>query len=80
MLLTTALKVYICCIPQQETNEGAIDWGDNEAAPLEIEVVDGGTDCEIFFFQTAIMPVGTFRLCSFVTFTLVKVGILFGRS
>ncbi|XP_008312664.1 CDK5 regulatory subunit-associated protein 3 [Cynoglossus semilaevis] len=28
-----------------ETNEGAIDWGDNEAAPLEIEVVDGGTDC-----------------------------------
>uniref|UniRef100_A0A3B3BBI5 CDK5 regulatory subunit associated protein 3 n=1 Tax=Oryzias melastigma TaxID=30732 RepID=A0A3B3BBI5_ORYME len=24
---------------------GAIDWGDSEAAPLEIEIVDAGTDC-----------------------------------
>lgn len=24
---------------------GGIDWGDSEAAPIEIEIVDAGTDC-----------------------------------
>ncbi|KAK5851203.1 hypothetical protein PBY51_002016 [Eleginops maclovinus] len=26
-------------------DNGGIDWGDSEAAPIEIEVVDAGTDC-----------------------------------
>lgn len=33
--------------PNSEDNgaDGGIDWGDSEAAPIEIEVVDAGTDC-----------------------------------
>lgn len=29
----------------EETSGGGINWGDSESAPLEIEVVDVGTDC-----------------------------------
>ncbi|KAM3859624.1 CDK5 regulatory subunit-associated protein 3 [Diretmus argenteus] len=29
----------------EETDAGGIDWGESEAAPIEIEVVDVGTDC-----------------------------------
>lgn len=29
----------------EDTGAGGIDWGDSEAAPIEIEVVDVGTDC-----------------------------------
>lgn len=28
-----------------ENNAGGIDWGDSEPAPIEIEVVEAGTDC-----------------------------------
>ncbi|XP_044036003.1 CDK5 regulatory subunit-associated protein 3 isoform X1 [Siniperca chuatsi] len=30
---------------EQDTGAGGIDWGDSEAAPVEIEIVDAGTDC-----------------------------------
>lgn len=29
----------------EDTDAGGIDWGDSEAAPVVIEVVDAGTDC-----------------------------------
>ncbi|XP_071754635.1 CDK5 regulatory subunit-associated protein 3 [Centroberyx gerrardi] len=29
----------------EETGAGGIDWGESEAAPVEIEIVDVGTDC-----------------------------------
>ncbi|XP_026207113.1 CDK5 regulatory subunit-associated protein 3 isoform X2 [Anabas testudineus] len=29
----------------EDSSAGGIDWGDSEAAPVEIEVVDVGTDC-----------------------------------
>ncbi|XP_070783355.1 CDK5 regulatory subunit-associated protein 3 isoform X3 [Enoplosus armatus] len=29
----------------EEAGAGGIDWGDSEAAPIEIEIVDAGTDC-----------------------------------
>ncbi|XP_029383709.1 CDK5 regulatory subunit-associated protein 3 isoform X2 [Echeneis naucrates] len=29
----------------EDTSAGGIDWGDSEAAPIEIEVLDAGTDC-----------------------------------
>ncbi|XP_076007771.1 CDK5 regulatory subunit-associated protein 3 [Genypterus blacodes] len=29
----------------EDNGAGAIDWGDSEAAPIEIEIVDAGTDC-----------------------------------
>ncbi|XP_071378953.1 CDK5 regulatory subunit-associated protein 3 [Centroberyx affinis] len=29
----------------EETGAGGIDWGESEAAPIEIEIVDVGTDC-----------------------------------
>lgn len=29
----------------EDTGAGGIDWGDSEAAPIEIEIVDAGTDC-----------------------------------
>ncbi|XP_019962133.1 CDK5 regulatory subunit-associated protein 3 [Paralichthys olivaceus] len=29
----------------EDTGAGGIDWGDSEAAPIEIEIVDVGTDC-----------------------------------
>ncbi|KAL1264495.1 hypothetical protein QQF64_004850 [Cirrhinus molitorella] len=29
----------------EETSAGDIDWGDSESAPVEIEIVDMGTDC-----------------------------------
>ncbi|KAE8283895.1 CDK5 regulatory subunit-associated protein 3 [Larimichthys crocea] len=29
----------------EDAAAGGIDWGDSEAAPIEIEVVDAGTDC-----------------------------------
>ncbi|KAF7664962.1 hypothetical protein LDENG_00158970 [Lucifuga dentata] len=31
--------------PEQDSDVGGIDWGDSEAAPIEIEIVDAGTDC-----------------------------------
>ncbi|KAL6094509.1 cdk5rap3 [Pungitius sinensis] len=31
--------------PSFEQDSGAIDWGDSEAAPIEIEIVDAGSDC-----------------------------------
>lgn len=37
-------------LPQQDTGAGGIDWGDSEAAPIEIEIVDAGTDCNYFSF------------------------------
>ncbi|XP_060795882.1 CDK5 regulatory subunit-associated protein 3 [Neoarius graeffei] len=30
---------------KEETGDGAIDWGETETAPVEIEVVAAGTDC-----------------------------------
>ncbi|XP_034427149.1 CDK5 regulatory subunit-associated protein 3 [Hippoglossus hippoglossus] len=29
----------------EDTGAGGIDWGDSDAAPIEIEIVDVGTDC-----------------------------------
>ncbi|XP_031699422.1 CDK5 regulatory subunit-associated protein 3 [Anarrhichthys ocellatus] len=29
----------------EDTGAAGIDWGDSEAAPIEIEIVDAGTDC-----------------------------------
>ncbi|KAM6964472.1 CDK5 regulatory subunit-associated protein 3 [Tautogolabrus adspersus] len=29
----------------EDTGAGGIDWGDSEPAPIEIEIVDAGTDC-----------------------------------
>ncbi|XP_028989046.1 CDK5 regulatory subunit-associated protein 3 isoform X2 [Betta splendens] len=29
----------------EDTDAGGIDWGDSEAIPIEIEIVDAGTDC-----------------------------------
>lgn len=29
----------------EDTGAGGIDWGDNEVAPIEIQIVDAGTDC-----------------------------------
>ncbi|XP_070707858.1 CDK5 regulatory subunit-associated protein 3 [Pempheris klunzingeri] len=29
----------------EDTGAGGIDWGDGEAAPIEIEIMDTGTDC-----------------------------------
>uniref|UniRef100_A0A7N8YJG6 CDK5 regulatory subunit associated protein 3 n=1 Tax=Mastacembelus armatus TaxID=205130 RepID=A0A7N8YJG6_9TELE len=29
----------------EDTDASGIDWGDNAAAPIEIEIVDAGTDC-----------------------------------
>lgn len=29
----------------EDAGAGGIDWGDSEAAPIEIEVIDAGTDC-----------------------------------
>ncbi|XP_051274229.1 CDK5 regulatory subunit-associated protein 3 [Dicentrarchus labrax] len=29
----------------EDSGAGGIDWGDSEAAPIEIEIVDAGTDC-----------------------------------
>lgn len=35
------------CPPRQDAGAAAaIDWGDSEAAPIEIEIVDTGTDCK----------------------------------
>lgn len=40
----TQALIYDCvCPPQQDS--GAIDWGDSEAAPIDIEIVDAGSDC-----------------------------------
>ncbi len=30
----------------QESTAGGIDWGDSESTPVEIEIVDVGTDCK----------------------------------
>lgn len=38
------------CLPRQDTGAGGIDWGDSEAAPIEIEIVDAGTDCNYLSF------------------------------
>lgn len=35
------------CLLHQDTDAGGIDWGDSDAAPVQIEIVDAGTDCEI---------------------------------
>ena len=34
-----------------QEDEGGIDWGESGDAPIEIEVLDGGTDCEYFLFR-----------------------------
>ena len=36
------------CLALQDTGAGGIDWGDSEVAPIEIEIVDAGTDCKNF--------------------------------
>ena len=33
-----------------QDDEGGIDWGESGEAPIEIEVLDGGTDCKYFLF------------------------------
>lgn len=35
---------------RQDAGAGGIDWGDSEATPLEIEIVDAGTECKIVLF------------------------------
>lgn len=34
------------CLSAQDTG---IDWGDSEAPPVEIEIVNAGTDCKCVF-------------------------------
>lgn len=42
-------NLSLFCLPHQDTDAGGIDWGDSEAAPIVIEVVDAGTDCKYLF-------------------------------
>lgn len=37
-------------LPGQDSGAGVIDWGDIEAAPVEIDILDIGTDCKCLFF------------------------------
>uniref|UniRef100_A0A8C4NYU7 CDK5 regulatory subunit associated protein 3 n=1 Tax=Dicentrarchus labrax TaxID=13489 RepID=A0A8C4NYU7_DICLA len=44
---TVGFSVSVLFIDNSYNDSGAggIDWGDSEAAPIEIEIVDAGTDC-----------------------------------
>ena len=54
--LTWAQIIQLYCLnepyfvgpPRQDAGAAGIDWGDSEAAPIEIEIVDVGTDCKRF--------------------------------
>lgn len=39
----------------QDAAAGGIDWGDAEAAPVEIEIVDAGTECKIIIIFFLLM-------------------------
>lgn len=43
------IKMSSCL--HQDAGAGDIDWGDSEAPPVEIEIVDAGTECKIVLFS-----------------------------
>lgn len=58
--LRTAVPVFVCFL-QQDTGADGINWRDSETAPIEIEIVDAGTDCKCFFKVTTLS--GCWNLC-----------------
>lgn len=52
-------------LPKQVNGAGGIDWGDGEAAAVEIEIVDAGTDCKYISRFPHHASSQTYRISSF---------------
>lgn len=60
------------CLPEQDTGAGGIDWGDSEAAPIEIEIVDAGTDCNYTSFFRSPLWLHNLPHAQLLTFLFAK--------
>lgn len=51
------ISTFVHLFHQDAAAADAIDWGDGEPAPVEIEIVDAGTDCEDLSYHSFLISI-----------------------